>query len=70
MMKEGADRMRSVDTTQAANAKAFRRALPRLLRDPLMRSKYIVIYDRKVRGAFDTFGAALRAGASQFRITD
>ena len=36
------------------------------LKDPLRAGKFIVIHAEQIKGAFDTFDAALRSASSQF----
>lgn len=51
---------------KAENIAFFKENLPAWLADEKLRDKYVVIHDRKVRGAFDTFNAALRDAVLRF----
>jgi hypothetical protein len=51
---------------KAPNIAFFRDNLSSWLKDEKLHNKFIVIHDRTVRGAFDTFNAALRDAVSRF----
>jgi len=52
--------------TKQENIQFFVDQLPTLLADPLKSGKFVVVHDRAVRGAFDTFEAALRDAVAKY----
>lgn len=61
-----ADRSDGLSRKKEENVRHFRQRLPDLLDDPLLREKFVVIHDERVKGAFDTFGVALRFALANF----
>ena len=54
-----------------ANIEAFQETLlPQLLNEPLMRGKFVIVHEQKVKGAFDTFDAALREAVTRFPVNE
>jgi len=51
---------------QEINYEFFKEHLPELLADPLKEGKYAIIYDKSVKGLYDTFAAAYRVACLQF----
>jgi hypothetical protein len=51
---------------KAANIQFFRSQLTELLKNPLLREKFVVVHGQAVKGSFDTFDVALRSALSQF----
>jgi hypothetical protein len=44
---------------QLENIRYFDENLDKLLADPLMKTKHVIIHDRQIVGVFDTFDAAV-----------
>ncbi|MDR1218665.1 MAG: hypothetical protein LBK73_03535 [Treponema sp.] len=44
---------------QIENIRYFDENLDKLLADPLMKMKHVIIHDRRIAGVFDTFEAAV-----------
>jgi hypothetical protein len=55
---------------KTANVQYFRSHLAELLGNPLLRGKFVVVYDETVKGAYDTFDVALRSALAQFPAED
>ena len=51
---------------QKRNYKFFEDNLNAYLQDPILRGKYAVLYDEKLQGVYDSFGAAYTAACSGF----
>ena len=46
--------------------KFFQENLEKLLSDPLYKLKHVIIYDNKITGIFDTFGAAFTEAVAKY----
>ena len=51
---------------KATNIQFFRSSLETLLQDPILRNKFVVVQDAAIKGAYDTFEAALRFSVANF----
>jgi hypothetical protein len=49
-----------------ANVQFFRGRLPELVKDPILRGKFVVVHELAVKNAFDTFDGALRFALANF----
>ena len=48
------------------NLEYFKKELPRLLADPYLQDKFVVIHDEKIQQYYDTFQTALRFAVNNF----
>ena len=55
-----------MDEAKLKNLEYFKRELPQLLADPLMKDKFVIIHDEKIQSSNDTFQAALRFAVNNF----
>ena len=51
---------------QRKDLEFFKRELPSLLQSPLTKGKFVLIHNESVKGAYDTFEAALKEAASLY----
>ena len=52
---------------QQENLQFFYNKLDELLSDPLLKYKFVLIHDKKIEGAFDSFENALTNAVSRFQ---
>jgi hypothetical protein len=55
-----------MNDVKTENLAFFFATLPELLQNPLLRHKFVVVHERTVKAAYDTFAAALRHAVATF----
>jgi hypothetical protein len=59
-----------MDDAKLRNIEYFKKELPRLLADPYLQDKFIVIHGEKIQQYHDSFQAALRFALNNFPRTE
>ncbi len=51
---------------QKENIDFFNSKLNELLKDPILRNKFLIIYNKEIKGSYDSFETAIKYAATQF----